>query len=97
MSNIPKTYKAVILGKAEGRFRIMGHASTLLCDDADQPAFPTKYFAGKAGEVWHPLTVEEKEIPQLQDGQVLVKLNAAALNYREIWIRRCGWRELSAP
>lgn len=45
--------------------------------------------AGNPGEVWHPLIVEEKEIPKLKDGQVLVKLHAAALNYREIWIRRC--------
>lgn len=45
--------------------------------------------AGKPGQVWHPVTVEEVNVPQLKDGEVLVKLHAAALNHREVFIRQC--------
>lgn len=89
MSNIPTTTKAVTLGKAEGgsELPLLLQSSQLLID----------LRAGNPGEVWHPLIVEEKEIPKLKDGQVLVKLHAAALNYREIWIRRCELGDCRAP
>lgn len=35
------------------------------------------------------MTVEEIDVPQLKDGEVLVKLYAAALNHREVFIRQC--------
>lgn len=43
---------------------------------------------GKPGQVWHPVTVEEVQVPQIKDGEVLVKLHAAALNHREVFIRQ---------
>lgn len=35
------------------------------------------------------MTVEEVEVPQVKEGEVLVKLHAAALNHREVFVRQC--------
>lgn len=45
--------------------------------------------AGKPGQVWHSAEVKEVGIPKPKDGQVLVKLQAAAMNHREVFIRQC--------
>ncbi|KAF9819802.1 hypothetical protein IEO21_01893 [Rhodonia placenta] len=38
--------------------------------------------------IYHDVILEERPIPALKEGQILVKVNAAGLNHREIWQRK---------
>jgi len=52
---------------------------------------------GKPGQVYHPIEVKGVPRPGVKDGdgRVLVKLYAAGLNHREIWLRKCEWHEFA--
>ncbi|KAJ3533647.1 hypothetical protein NM688_g7252 [Phlebia brevispora] len=38
--------------------------------------------------VYHDIVIEERPIPALKQGEVLVKIGAAAYNHRDLWIRK---------
>lgn len=44
---------------------------------------------GKPGQVWHPISVKTVPVPSPKEGEILVKLEAAALNHRDVFIRQC--------
>jgi hypothetical protein len=104
MANLPKTMKAAVLGKAEGEKLLLLKQSpecpllTLTLSTSFSTGFswgssPVTelecFLAGKPGQVWHPVSIDEVDVPQPKEGQVLVKLNAAALNHREVFVRQC--------
>ena len=80
---LPKNMQAVVLGKAEGAVRPASPVGVIFLN------LPRKT-AGKPGQVYHPISVETISIPELRDDQVLVKLHAAALNHRDVFIRQCS-------
>nr|VWP00207.1 Uncharacterized protein [Ganoderma boninense] len=43
---------------------------------------------GKSTAVLHDAVVEDRPLPQLQSGQLLVRIHAAAFNHRDLWIRK---------
>lgn len=43
---------------------------------------------GKPGKVYYPLSLKEVPKPSPKDGEVLVKIHAAALNHRDLFIRQ---------
>jgi len=43
---------------------------------------------GKPGQVYYPAAVKTIETPKLQEGEILVKIQAAALNHRDLFIRQ---------
>ncbi|TFY75749.1 hypothetical protein EWM64_g8262 [Hericium alpestre] len=47
-------------------------------------ALVVRQAAKKSKPVYHDATIEEKPIPSLKDGEVLVKINAAAFNHRDV-------------
>jgi NADPH:quinone reductase-like Zn-dependent oxidoreductase len=47
-----------------------------------------KKVEGKPGKVYYPLEVREVEVPKTRDGEVLVRMTAAALNHRDLFIRQ---------
>ena len=77
----------MVLGKAEGA---TGEPVT---PPGALPTEPADFFgltcAGKPGQVWHPIAVKSVPTPQPAGDQVLVRIHAAALNHREVFIRQC--------
>ena len=49
---------------------------------------PRNLLTGKPGQVYHPIKVESIPLPKLKENEVLVKLYAAALNHRDVFIRQ---------
>ncbi|CAI6090061.1 hypothetical protein V2G26_006449 [Clonostachys chloroleuca] len=47
-----------------------------------------KQVAGKPGEVYYPLQLREDPRPKPGNGEVLVRISAAALNHRDLFIRQ---------
>lgn len=43
---------------------------------------------GKPGQVYYPLSIDEVQKPTPKDGEVVVKIHAAALNHRDLFIRQ---------
>lgn len=43
---------------------------------------------GKPGQVYYPLSLDEVPKPTPKDGEVVVKIHAAALNHRDLFIRQ---------
>lgn len=43
---------------------------------------------GKPGQVYYPLSFDEVQKPTPKDGEVLVKVHAAALNHRDLFVRQ---------
>ncbi|EJF66218.1 NAD(P)-binding protein [Dichomitus squalens LYAD-421 SS1] len=44
--------------------------------------------AANGKSVLHDAVVEERPLPQLKPGQILVRVHAAAFNHRDLWIRK---------
>ncbi|KAI0819102.1 NAD(P)-binding protein [Irpex lacteus] len=51
-------------------------------------ALVLKQAATNKKPILHDAIVEDRPIPQLKPGQVLVRINAAAFNHRDLWIRK---------
>ncbi|KAF4126568.1 Zinc-binding dehydrogenase [Geosmithia morbida] len=54
-----------------------------------------KQVPGKPGEVYYPLQIRKVPIPQPGQGQVLVRMSAAALNHRDLFIRHHQYPAIS--
>lgn len=48
-------------------------------------------------EINKPLVYQDTEKPKLKDGNVLVKIKAAALNHRDVWIRKGQYGGIETP
>ena len=48
-------------------------------------------------EISKPLVYQDTEKPKLKDGNVLVKIKAAALNHRDVWIRKGQYGGIETP
>ncbi|CAG1959595.1 unnamed protein product [Fusarium graminearum] len=51
--------------------------------------------AGKPGEVYYPLRLKQTETPTPKQNEVLVQLKAAALNHRDLFVRRHQYPAIS--
>ncbi|KAI0689421.1 NAD(P)-binding protein [Cytidiella melzeri] len=51
-------------------------------------ALVVKQATGDKKPLLHDAVIEERVIPELKPGQVLVRISAAAFNHRELWIRK---------
>ncbi|ROW13262.1 hypothetical protein VPNG_04808 [Cytospora leucostoma] len=51
-------------------------------------ALTIKKIEGRPGKVYYPLQLKEVPIPEPRPNEVLVRLNAAALNHRDLFIRQ---------
>lgn len=38
--------------------------------------------------IHQPVVVQERPVPEPKSGEVLVKLHAAALNHRDVWVQK---------
>lgn len=48
-------------------------------------------------DIGAPLTVQEVDVPSLEEGEVLVRIKAAALNRRDLWIQKGQYAGLKFP
>jgi NADPH:quinone reductase-like Zn-dependent oxidoreductase len=48
-------------------------------------------------EINSEIRIEETDIPQINDGECLVKIKAAALNHRDIWIQKGMYAGIALP
>ncbi|CAN8102996.1 unnamed protein product [Discula destructiva] len=51
-------------------------------------ALTLKKIDGKPGKVWYPLQLKQVPLPTPGPGELLIRLNAAALNHRDLFIRQ---------
>lgn len=51
-------------------------------------AITIRQIEGKPGKVYYPLEVTSKPLPNPKDNQLLIRIHAAALNHRDLFIRQ---------